>query len=179
MFFLAVAIPSYAITYGGLIIDPPTAPEFLMGGQNVLDLLALTFSACLPILNRNRIVNVFTTERIGTSHVFSLGLLLWSMGVCLSALSAIHWRASGHLASLNDGGGRVVFRVLYDLGFACMLVASGPYQEDLSLTRMAGVLKIFAMVLALIAFMLFGDVARGYLWPTDTVPDWTLMERGR
>lgn len=152
---LAVSIPSFLITYSGYIIP----------WQNVLDIIAFAFAVTAPVLNRRRITFALTADRIKTAHLFSIGWMLISIGVCLSAISAIHWRASGHLASLNDGGVRVTFRILYAEGFACLLMASGDYEPDLSWGRLKNVVAALSAIAFMVLVFLYGDRLRDAFWP--------------
>lgn len=162
-----VIIPSYLITYSGA----------LLAWQNVLDLVCFAFATCTVVLNRGRILLFYTSPRIGTSHVFSLGLSLLCLGICLSAMSAIHWRASGHIASLNDGGLRVTFRTCYGMGLFCIMLASGEYEVDLSPRRFWRAGATLGFVAVIVSAMLFSDVLRDYLWPKPAIPDWVVLER--
>jgi uncharacterized membrane protein YidH (DUF202 family) len=163
----AVAAPSYLITYSGFIIP----------WQNVLDIVAFAFAVTNPVLNRQRIVYALTTPQFKTAHLHTIGWLLVCVGVCLSAISAIHWRASGHLASLNDGGVRVTFRILYAEGLACLLMAAGDYEPDLSWRRLRGIGVWLAAIAFMIAVFFYGDRLRDIMWPKPEGAEPIVIER--
>lgn len=167
VFTLAVAIPSIFVTYSGYIIP----------WQNVLDIVAFAFAVTNPVLNRKRITVALTTERFKTAHIHTIGWFLISIGVCLSAVSAIHWRASGHLASLNDGGVRVTFRILYAEGLLCLLMASGDYEPDLSWRRLKNLVMALVAIGFMIMLVIYGDRLRDTFWPRADNDETIILER--
>lgn len=153
----AVVVPSYFITFSGAL------PVW----QNALDVLAFAFAGANIVLNLKRFGNVFTAKRLNPGHVHLFSWQMMMIGVCVSAWSAIHWRASGHLVSLNDGGTRVVFRVLYDIGAAGFLFTAAEFRPEVAWGRWRAIVLITAAIGLAAVVLINAERIRPMAWPSD------------
>jgi hypothetical protein len=144
--FAAIAGPTYYMAHSPL----------LALWQNALDIGAFTLAVGSFVLNWRRTVVVLNTERIRTSHIHTASWQGMMVALMMSSILAIHWRASGHIASINDGGVRILFRWIYDISAFGFLLTAGNYSPDVSwdgFRRVIGWLVILGCALGLIAYL--------------------------
>ena len=154
-----------------LMSQPVVSPLALNGQDGLLFFLsAAMFAAILP-----RLARFYTAPVISSSQIFSFGMSCLAVGFVVSTMSSVHWRGAGHIASVNDGPARVVFRELYIVYAAISLLTAGNFEPDVfrsaAVARWRHLAYVVGAALAMLALLSYGDRATLWLWTRPDMHD--------